>query len=449
VKPFDERLFQLKMQPINQRMHGEAGKCMGRARAEVQRLGNHARLLPAFVECQLEVLRKHLEEIYMLRREVWLLDGNTVTPEFIRNIVVPHAFTVIAARKGAIQHELDLFAMRTGEHQRGGHILVHQINHLLGEVANRYEIDAIELEKQAVRRIPTTSANSVVLAVHSPSEPGNKPEDVNLSSVKAETWRDFREKFQALASEEQGRTAAITEGKALRGMEQVLRASCNYKEHPEGWERGKPGQGRICLLETPPHGVWNYSSDGISENFRERVRLCVAEAGHALADYPKGTDAEDFWLHRLYLDLMKNNSDQLFAASKEGGMVISVCVASATFCARLERKALEQSRPIKRSGGEGLRTGANQAVSSGVQNSTNSAEDVETDSTDRRAMVRAYIEEVRSKTGKRITMKDIWSRAGYQTRTEFERWQRRDLKHTNQAADRNFTRILREKPHLK
>jgi hypothetical protein len=69
--------------------------------------------------------------------------------------------------------------------------------------------------------------------------------------------------------------------------------------------------------------------------------------------------------------------------------------------------------------------------------------------TDRRAMVDAYIEEVRRKKSKRITRKAIWSAAGYQTRTEFERWERRDAKHPNQAADDNFTRILREKPHLK
>jgi len=86
--------------------------------------------------------------------------------------------------------------------------------------------------------------------------------------------------------------------------------------------------------------MWNYS-DGVSENFLERARLCVAEAGRVLTDFPKDADAEDFWLHRLWLDLRETNSEQLFAASEEGGMIVSLCVASATFCARLERKALE------------------------------------------------------------------------------------------------------------
>lgn len=68
---------------------------------------------------------------------------------------------------------------------------------------------------------------------------------------------------------------------------------------------------------------------------------------------------------------------------------------------------------------------------------------------DRRAMVNDYIDEVRRVKRVRITRKDIWSEAGYNSRTEFERWERRDPKHPNQAADRSFSRVLREKPHLK
>lgn len=67
-----------------------------------------------------------------------------------------------------------------------------------------------------------------------------------------------------------------------------------------------------------------------------------------------------------------------------------------------------------------------------------------------RAIVKAYIEEVRSKRNKRITKKNIWMAAGYKTRTEFERWEREDPKHPNKAADEAFTRVLcHEKPHLK
>jgi hypothetical protein len=68
---------------------------------------------------------------------------------------------------------------------------------------------------------------------------------------------------------------------------------------------------------------------------------------------------------------------------------------------------------------------------------------------DHRAMVNTYIAEVLDKTGKRITRKDIWRKAGYKSRTEFERWERQDAARPNRAAAEAFNRILREKPHLK
>lgn len=67
---------------------------------------------------------------------------------------------------------------------------------------------------------------------------------------------------------------------------------------------------------------------------------------------------------------------------------------------------------------------------------------------ERRNEVEAYIAEVLEKTGKRITRADIWKSAHYKTRAEFERWQRNDPKATR-AANERFTRLLKEKPHLK
>lgn len=186
-------------------------------------------------------------------------------------------------------------------------------------------------------------------------------------------WRDFHDRFMQLACEEQGqgRADVITQGDTLRRMDRVLRVHCDYKDYPErvfvaeevrsfyeplGVELTSEDLSKIeakmlesaelekkAGLKAPETGRWIFGTGGVSENFRERVRLCVAEAGRALPDYPKGTGPEDFWLHRLWLDLLENNSDSLFCASKEGGMILSVCVASATFCARLERKAIEHA----------------------------------------------------------------------------------------------------------
>jgi hypothetical protein len=71
----------------------------------------------------------------------------------------------------------------------------------------------------------------------------------------------------------------------------------------------------------------------------------------------------------------------------------------------------------------------------------------------RRAAVDAYIEEVFKATGRRITRTEIWKKAGDKSRTEFERWESLwyEKKHRkpNGAANRRFTQILTNKPHIK
>ncbi len=147
-----------------------------------------------------------------------------------------------------------------------------------------------------------------------------------------DVWKYFGNEFEQLAHEEEGIERAARK-------DRLLRAHCDYRKHPEIWaEKGKPGQGFFCLLEAPETGLWMLS-DGVNENFLERFRTLAARAGRALGP-PKGSDAEDVWLHRLYRDLPEHNSDQLSAVSDEGGMIRRVCVASATLCARLERKAI-------------------------------------------------------------------------------------------------------------
>jgi hypothetical protein len=64
--------------------------------------------------------------------------------------------------------------------------------------------------------------------------------------------------------------------------------------------------------------------------------------------------------------------------------------------------------------------------------------------TDRRAEVDRFISNVRD-AGRKITRKDIWTGAGYQDATEFERFQRGDER-TTKSAIANFNRVLNTKP---
>lgn len=336
---FDRHLFSLKLSEFSHQMQIKSMASDQEAGAGTRKTGGSH--LIKIVDGQLALVREWLEGVDRICRKVWRIQGNAVTPEFVRDVLLPEAFTLIEVRKGAILENVSRGAARTGagaaDLQVAQRRLTKEIKHFESVTANRYESEALELE---YKNAPPTL---------SPAETkGNGHGPIATSSE----WRDFHDRFMQLAREEQGRRGVITAGKVLQRMDQLLRVSCCYKEHPEGWERGKPEQGMICLLDTPPHGVWNYCNDGISDYFRERVRLCVAEAGHALPDYQKGTDPEDFWLHTVYLDLLKNNSDSLFCASKEGGMILSVCVASATFCARLERTVVTGEAHLRASGNQ-------------------------------------------------------------------------------------------------
>lgn len=84
--------------------------------------------------------------------------------------------------------------------------------------------------------------------------------------------------------------------------------------------------------------------EGPNESLRARFEVLATCAGIALGS-SQGTKPIDFWFSRLYLDLMENRSKHLRFATKKGedGIIEFVCAASAIFCARLEKDALEKS----------------------------------------------------------------------------------------------------------
>jgi hypothetical protein len=171
----------------------------------------------------------------------------------------------------------------------------------------------------------------------------------------ADLWRHFHERFQSLADEEVEKEAAR--------RDRFLRAHFTYRKETEifhvrdaRWtlalfyrDLDVPETARVhtatnplgpfCLLEPPQSGLWTFS-DGVNENLRERLQTLAARAAITL-DCTKGTDPVDFWLHRLLHDLRENQSKLLFGDDGEAGLIVRVCEASAIFCARLERNALE------------------------------------------------------------------------------------------------------------
>jgi hypothetical protein len=431
---FDRQLFALKLSEPARQMQIES-LTSNKAARSAKLAGS---VLIRIVDSELAVLRKWLETVDRMCREVWQTQGETITPEFVREILTQEAMTAIGARVGVTNSHLDRTAAPTHEDPYAArHHLAMEVNRLKADVANRHEIEARELEYQkalaaqgspqsqldelgGIRGLsedarrdtilwlqadPSAEERVHVLAIQgllanlariierrmerrgSPQDdrqwseavtevlllldkarevrghivgkslgrlaerlprelPGPQPRRVSLppsppTSVggrgitmnQSDLWKQFGAGFEQLAREEERIERAAPK-------DRLLRAYCDYNEHPEIiHEKGKPGQGWFCLLKTPETGLWMYS-DGVSENFQERFRALAARAGVSLGS-PNGTDMEDFWLHRLYLDLCENNSKLLLCdRSQRTNAIRRVCEASATFCARLERKAL-------------------------------------------------------------------------------------------------------------
>lgn len=203
--------------------------------------------------------------------------------------------------------------------------------------------------RREMRAVPVPVANKLTLGVAE----GTKSE--------SDLWLDFGKKFELLANEEQ----AISNEKS---EDQSIRAHFDYNEYRQAMTE----QGDVSLLDNPESRQW-LISDGPNENFRARFQALVTRAGVALGS-PTGVEALGFWLHRLFLDLRENKSKELFAASGKGGIILHVCTASVTFCARLERQALEQFEAGNMldqhhdTEADRLRTGGKQPESSDVEN---------------------------------------------------------------------------------
>ena len=133
-------------------------------------------------------------------------------------------------------------------------------------------------------------------------------------------WAVLRAQFAALARQENESFGRVADT-------DLLHAFVNY-------ETG--------LVEV---GQW--SLGGSTESIRTDFMLYATRAAVALGA-PNGVDLTDYWLHRLFSDLLENRSKHLRCAKEgEGGMIMTLLDASAIYCARLERTALANDHQQK------------------------------------------------------------------------------------------------------
>jgi hypothetical protein len=101
------------------------------------------------------LLREWLEGIDRTCREVWQIQGEAVTPDFVRDILEPEAITFIRPREARAKSDLADAVSRLSRLPDARHLisqrtkaeqLVMELNQLKAEVSNRYEIEVRTLE---------------------------------------------------------------------------------------------------------------------------------------------------------------------------------------------------------------------------------------------------------------------------------------------------------------
>ncbi|HTF25208.1 MAG TPA: helix-turn-helix transcriptional regulator [Candidatus Limnocylindria bacterium] len=142
---FDRELFTRKLSEPARQMQIES-LASNKAAGSAKSAGS---VLVQIVDGQLAVLRKWLETVDRICREVWQTQGESITPDFVREILVPEAITAIGARAGVTTSCVDRTAAQTHEDPYAArHHLAMEVDRLKAKVANRYETEARELEYQ-------------------------------------------------------------------------------------------------------------------------------------------------------------------------------------------------------------------------------------------------------------------------------------------------------------
>ena len=139
---FDQELFIRKLSEPSREMQIES--LSSRKDARLAKFAGS--VLIQIVHGQLTVLRKYLRTVDQICREVWQSQGEAVTHEFVREILIQQVMTAIAVRSAVTNSYIDSTAAQTHEDPYASRRhLAKEAKRLKSEVINRYEIEVREL----------------------------------------------------------------------------------------------------------------------------------------------------------------------------------------------------------------------------------------------------------------------------------------------------------------
>jgi hypothetical protein len=180
---FDEKLFDLKMGQVFPEIYGLAVDDTPLREALTIQEGSEEAPRGAYevqlIDRYLVRLREQLQGIDRIAREVWQIQGEAVTPEFVREILFPKATNLIDAWLHRYNHVWLARDTQDPYPALFRQVAVVEVPKLRGELNTRYEIEARTLEHKKAP-ISVTKAPAPITPVgglgHAPYRP--KPTEV-------------------------------------------------------------------------------------------------------------------------------------------------------------------------------------------------------------------------------------------------------------------------------
>jgi hypothetical protein len=234
---FDRQLFTLKLAELSRQMQIKSAAPDGKAGVASQKTSRS--FLMYIVDRQLALLRDGwLKGVDRIAREVWQTQGEVVTPDFVRNVLVPEAMTLIGVRDGVIKTSVERAHLQTRLEnpypvQRR---LAMEIRKLTGGVANRYEIEARELEYQKAPAAQGGPQSQL-------EEPGS------IRGLIEDALRDTVLWLQANPSAEE-RAHVLGMEERLADLDRIIARQVEGRSLPkDGWQWSETAREVLLLLE--------------------------------------------------------------------------------------------------------------------------------------------------------------------------------------------------------
>jgi hypothetical protein len=244
---FDRELFKLKLSELERRMQIKSAEINTKA-AVVARLESGS-VLAHILDGQTALIFEWLREVGRIAREILQNQGEAVTPTFVRDILVPEAMTLIETRAGVVKRATDLATpeAETPPSEDLNKMVARWVMEFEAEVANRYEIEARELEGLARASAERVGEARVRIAQNQPigdlQSAANKPAQMSDHKITAPlpaTWEELRK--QNSVSQKQA-------AEFLKCHTRTVRRRIEHKE------LGSSSKGRIVCDERLRHQI--------------------------------------------------------------------------------------------------------------------------------------------------------------------------------------------------